>query len=87
VHAHVYGARMDEAALRLRMTAPELHKLGAVDAIVDEPVGGAHQDHDAAARLVDTAIREALESLDKLGGGELAEHRYQRFRRMGAFSA
>lgn len=80
------GARMDEAAMRLRMTAPELLKLGAVDAVVDEPVGGAHQDHDAAARQVGAAIAEALKSLDGLGGGALADHRYERFRRMGAFA-
>jgi acetyl-CoA carboxylase carboxyl transferase subunit alpha len=80
------GARMDEAALRLRMTAPELLKLGAVDAIVDEPAGGAHQDPDAAARMVDTAIADALKSLEGLDGAGLAEHRYQRFRRMGAFA-
>ncbi len=80
------GARMDEAAMRLRMTAPELLKLGAVDAVVDEPVGGAHQDHDVAARLVDAAIVDALKSLDGLAGGQLADHRYARFRSMGAFA-
>jgi acetyl-CoA carboxylase carboxyl transferase subunit alpha len=82
------GARMDEAAMRLRMTAPELLKLGAVDAIIEEPAGGAHQDHDAAAGLVDTAITDALSALDGLarGGQSLAEQRYQRFRAMGAFA-
>jgi acetyl-CoA carboxylase carboxyl transferase subunit alpha len=80
------GARMDEAAMRLRMTAPELLKLGAVDALVDEPAGGAHQDHDAAARQVDAAITTALASLDGLSGVELANDRYARFRRMGAYA-
>jgi acetyl-CoA carboxylase carboxyl transferase subunit alpha len=80
------GARMDEAAMRLRMTAPELLKLGAVDAVIDEPAGGAHQDHDAAARHVDAAIVDALKSLEGLAGGQLADHRYQRFRSMGAFA-
>jgi len=80
------GARMDEAAMRLRMTAPELLKLGAVDAVVDEPAGGAHQDHDAAARQVDTALTSALGALDGLSGAALADDRYARFRRMGAFA-
>jgi acetyl-CoA carboxylase carboxyl transferase subunit alpha len=80
------GARMDEAAMRLRMTAPELLKLGAVDAVVDEPAGGAHQDHDAAARQVDTAVTSALRALDGLSGDALADDRYARFRRMGAFA-
>lgn len=80
------GARMDEAAMRLRMTAPELLKLGAVDAVVEEPAGGAHQDHDAAAAQVDAAIGAALRSLEGLSGPALADDRYARFRRMGAFS-
>jgi acetyl-CoA carboxylase carboxyl transferase subunit alpha len=80
------GARMDEAAMRLRMTAPELLKLGAVDAIIEEPAGGAHQDHDAAAAQVDAAIGAALRSLEALSGPALADDRYARFRRMGAFS-
>jgi acetyl-CoA carboxylase carboxyl transferase subunit alpha len=80
------GARMDEAAMRLRMTAPELLRLGAVDALIEEPAGGAHQDHDAAARHVDAAILAALESLESLSGPELADDRYARFRRMGAFA-
>lgn len=80
------GARMDEAAMRLRMTAPELLRLGAVDVVVDEPAGGAHQDHDAAARQVDTAVTSALSALGALSGPALADDRYARFRRMGAFA-
>src|SRR6201999_1520921 len=40
------GARADEAAARLKITAPDLLQLGVVDEIVEEPTGGAHQDHD-----------------------------------------
>jgi acetyl-CoA carboxylase carboxyl transferase subunit alpha len=80
------GARMDEAAMRLRMTAPELLKLGAVDSLIEEPAGGAHQDHDVAAQNVDAAIATALRSLEPLSGTELAEDRYARFRRLGAYS-
>ncbi len=80
------GARMDEAAMRLRMTAPELLKLGAVDALIEEPAGGAHQDHDLAAQNVDAAIATALRSLEPLSGPELEGDRYARFRRLGAYS-
>src|SRR5579883_192111 len=72
------GSRSDEAATRLKMTAPDLLRLGVVDAIVDEPAGGAHQDHDAAARLVDAAITDALQSLDSHGADELVDDRYRR---------
>jgi acetyl-CoA carboxylase carboxyl transferase subunit alpha len=81
------GSKADEAAARLRMTAPDLLRLGAVDKVVDEPAGGAHQDHDGAARQVDAALSEALRSLDGMRPDELVEHRYRRFRKLGAFVA
>ncbi|HVR20227.1 MAG TPA: acetyl-CoA carboxylase carboxyltransferase subunit alpha [Polyangiaceae bacterium] len=76
-----------EAAARLKITAPNLLELGVADSIVDEPPGGAHQDHDAAARLVDRALLEHLTALSDLNPDELREDRYQRFRRLGAFVA
>jgi acetyl-CoA carboxylase carboxyl transferase subunit alpha len=76
-----------EAAARLKITAPNLLELGVADAIVDEPPGGAHQDHETAARLLDRALLEHLTALSELNGDELREDRYQRFRRLGAFVA
>ncbi|HEY4016599.1 MAG TPA: acetyl-CoA carboxylase carboxyltransferase subunit alpha [Polyangiaceae bacterium] len=81
------GSRAGEAATRLKMTAPDLLRLGVVDAVIDEPAGGAHHDHDSAARSVDAALSSALASLDGLGPSDLIEDRYQRFRRMGAYVA
>jgi acetyl-CoA carboxylase carboxyl transferase subunit alpha len=81
------GSRKDEAAARLKMTAPDLLRLGAVDSIVEEPAGGAQQDHDGAARYVDAAIAGALRELDGLSSDELVEDRYRRFRKIGAFVA
>ena len=76
-----------EAAARLKITAPNLLELGVVDAIVNEPPGGAHQDHDESARLLDRAIYDELSKLNRLSPDELREDRYQRFRRLGAFMA
>jgi len=81
------GSRADEAAARLKMTAPDLLRLGVVDSVVDEPAGGAHHDHDAAARAVEAAVGAALGGLEGLGASDLIEDRYQRFRRMGAYVA
>jgi acetyl-CoA carboxylase carboxyl transferase subunit alpha len=81
------GDMAPEAAARLKLTAPDLLELGCVDAIVEEPPGGAHQDHDTAARMLDRALYEALVSLDGLSKEELREDRYQRFRRLGSFVA
>src|SRR5688572_3881554 len=76
-----------EAAARLKITAPDLLELGAVDAIVEEPAGGAHQDHDEAAQKLDRALYEALKSISDLDPDALREDRYQRFRRLGSYVA
>ncbi|MCL2726013.1 MAG: acetyl-CoA carboxylase carboxyltransferase subunit alpha [Polyangiaceae bacterium] len=81
------GTKADEAALRMRMTAPELLRLKVVDRVIDEPVGGAHQDPTMAARLVDDAIRDALDELTKRTPNELVDERYNRFRALGAFTS
>ncbi|MDI1433887.1 MULTISPECIES: acetyl-CoA carboxylase carboxyltransferase subunit alpha [Polyangium] len=81
------GARADEAAAQLKITAPELLQLGVVDAVVEEPTGGAHQDHDEAARRLDEALWPNLTSLDGLSGDELVDDRYRRFRALGSFLA
>jgi acetyl-CoA carboxylase carboxyl transferase subunit alpha len=79
------GSRADEAASRLKITAPDLLRLGVVDAIVEEPAGGAHHDHDAAAQLVANAVADALAALEAQQADQLAEDRYRRFRKIGAF--
>ena len=79
------GSKADEAALRLRITAPELLELRIVDRVVEEPAGGAHQDPRLAARLVDTALTEALGDLLQRTPDDLVRHRYDRFRALGAY--
>lgn len=81
------GTRADEAATALKVTAPDLLQLGVVDAVVDEPAGGAHQDHDEAARLLEAALWQALVPLEAMTREELVEDRYRRFRALGAFVA
>jgi acetyl-CoA carboxylase carboxyl transferase subunit alpha len=81
------GSKADEAATRMRMTAPDLLDLRIVDRVVEEPPGGAHQDPRGAAKLLDAAMSEALSELLQLTPDELVEQRYQRFRAMGAFIA
>jgi acetyl-CoA carboxylase carboxyl transferase subunit alpha len=81
------GSRADEAAAQLKITAPDLLQLGIVDSIVEEPTGGAHQDHDEAAIRLDRELWGALTSLDELGPEELIDDRYRRFRALGSFIA
>src|SRR5438034_7806021 len=47
------ASKEELAADALRITAPDLQELGCIDAIVEEPPGGAHVDHDGAATVVD----------------------------------
>ena len=75
--------RAQQAAEALRPTAQDLLKLGVVDAIIDEPRGGAHRDHGAIAEALGSAITAALDELSKLSGDELVEQRVQRFRKLG----
>jgi acetyl-CoA carboxylase carboxyl transferase subunit alpha len=82
------AAKADEAAASMKMTAPDLLRLGVVDRVIEEPAGGAHQDHDLAAHLVEAAIVRALGELESSGSpADLIEARYRRFRAMGAMVA
>jgi len=77
--------RAREAAEVLRITAPDLLKLGVVDGVIAEPPGGAHRNWEGAAEEVKGAIRTALAELRGLTGDELVQRRYARFRRIGVF--
>jgi acetyl-CoA carboxylase carboxyl transferase subunit alpha len=81
------GSKADEAAMRMRMTAPDLLQLGVVERIIDEPAGGAHQDGKLAAANVDQALSTALHELLQMTPDELVEDRYRRFRAIGAYLA
>jgi acetyl-CoA carboxylase carboxyl transferase subunit alpha len=74
------------AAEALNLTAQDLKRLNLIDEVVPEPTGGAHSNHKEAAELLRAAIVRHLEPLCKLSAGELSAQRYEKFRRMGAFS-
>jgi acetyl-CoA carboxylase carboxyl transferase subunit alpha len=75
--------RKIEAAEALKITAADLLALGLVDAIVPEPVGGAHNDHDAATALVDQALSQSLAEVSSMHAQARLDARYEKFRRMG----
>ncbi|MBI3456032.1 MAG: acetyl-CoA carboxylase carboxyltransferase subunit alpha [Candidatus Rokubacteria bacterium] len=77
--------RAREAAEVLRITAPDLLKLGVIDAMIPEPPGGAHRNWEKAAEEVRGVLRSALAELRGLSGDELVQRRYAKFRRMGVF--
>jgi acetyl-CoA carboxylase carboxyl transferase subunit alpha len=75
-----------KAAAAFKPDAMHCLDLGVVDAIVQEPEGGAHLDYDAAAALLESALVEALGELDELPGEELRRRRRAKFRGMGVFA-
>ncbi len=77
------AGRKVEATEALKITAPDLLKAGIVDEIVPEPVGGAHNDHAAAAALLDQAIERALAASAAEPDEVRLQHRYEKFRNMG----
>src|SRR5947209_11414604 len=72
-----------EAAEALKLTAPDLLQAGAIDEIVREPIGGAHTNADAAARLLDEALARALTGISAVDSEVRLEKRYAKFRAMG----
>lgn len=79
------GAKAPEAAEALKITAPDLLKLGAIDEVVKEPAGGAQKNHRAAANAVRKAVLAALKDLAKIPVDELIERRYEKIRSYGNF--
>ena len=77
--------RMLQAAEALKITAGQLLELGVADAIVPEPLGGAHRDYDQAAEFLKAELEKQLAELEKLSGKELKDQRYEKFRSYGCF--
>ena len=73
-----------EAAEAMKITAQNLKKLGVIDRIIKEPVGGAHRDPKAAAMSLGGAILEELDSLSKMPAETLMRMREERFLQIGA---
>lgn len=77
------AAQAATAAEALRLTAEDLRRLKLIDAIVPEPLGGAHRDREATIKAVGEAIERALVPLLSQDGAALRAHRRQKFLEMG----
>jgi acetyl-CoA carboxylase carboxyl transferase subunit alpha len=73
------------AADALKLTARDLFRLGVIDHIIPEPLGGAHRDHREMANILKAYLVRYLKELRSLPVEELLEQRYQKFRRLGVF--
>src|SRR5579871_3421722 len=75
-----------KAAAAFRPDAIHCLELGVIDEVVPEPAGGAHLDHDEAARLLGIALRESLAELEGISGEDLRRRRRASFRRLGVYA-
>jgi acetyl-CoA carboxylase carboxyl transferase subunit alpha len=79
------ATKRDLAAQALKITATDLTALGCVDAVVPEPEGGAHLDHQTAAEMLDAVLQAQLGQITKLPVKELLASRYNKFRHMAQY--
>lgn len=76
-------AKAPEAAAALKLDAGKLVDLGVADEVLEEPLGGAHRDFEAAAQTLKKALIQQLKRLSKLSKKVLLENRYRKYRQMG----
>jgi len=76
----------ERAATALRITAPDLYELRVIDEIIPEPSGGAHSDHEAAARSLQETLLRQLDELRGLKPDKLVRRRREKYLRMGQFT-
>jgi len=75
-----------KAAAAFKPDAVHCLELGVIDGIVPEPAGGAHTNHDAAARLLGESLQEALDDLESVSPEDLKRRRRAKFRSLGVYA-
>jgi acetyl-CoA carboxylase carboxyl transferase subunit alpha len=75
-----------KAAAAFKPDAVHCLELGVIDGIVPEPEGGAHTNHDEAARLLGESLQEALEDLESVSADDLKRRRRAKFRSLGVYA-
>jgi acetyl-CoA carboxylase carboxyl transferase subunit alpha len=76
----------EQAAEALKLTAPDLLEQKIIDRIIPEPLGGAHKDHQEAAKMLKSALIEELQQLVKIKPEKLFDNRLEKFGKMGAYT-
>ena len=72
-----------QAAEAMKLTAKDLLKLGVIDEIIPEPLGGAHRDPESIATDLKHSIIKNLKSFEKLSKDEIYDHRKAKFLQIG----
>ncbi|MEM8751215.1 MAG: acetyl-CoA carboxylase carboxyltransferase subunit alpha [Pseudomonadota bacterium] len=77
------ATRAKEAATSMKITAADLEQLGVIDAIIPEPVGGAHRDKEAVFEATANVLEQALNSFKDRDGDEIMRERREKFLAIG----
>lgn len=80
------GKEAPRAAEALKITAPSLIELGVIDGIIEEPVGGAHNDPEATAVSIKETLEKHLKRLRKLSTSRLLNKRFDKYSNIGKFN-
>jgi acetyl-CoA carboxylase carboxyl transferase subunit alpha len=81
------GEKRDLAARAMKITAADLQRLGVIDEIVAEPIGGAHTDWESSARSISDAVRRHLAEISSWSPDERIRRRREKYRDMGAWKS
>ncbi len=81
------ASKASDAADALGITSDKLNKLGLIDRIIPEPLGGAHRDFDTVSASIKEALESSLRELRALNSDQLLEKRYQRLMSFGKFNS
>jgi acetyl-CoA carboxylase carboxyl transferase subunit alpha len=79
------GAKSKEAAKNMKLTAKDAQRLGVLDLIISEPIGGAHRDHEAMSQEIKRVLQETLAELEVIPTNDLLDQRLQKFLDIGIF--
>jgi acetyl-CoA carboxylase carboxyl transferase subunit alpha len=79
------ASEAERAAVAMKLAGPDLLETGVADALIREPAGGAHTDHDATAAAIKSALIAQLDRLSRVPVADLLSLRYERFRSFGTF--
>ncbi len=78
-------SRAPDVALSLRLTAQDVKDLNIIDAVVPEPVGGAHEDPEASAYTLERALVRAIARVERYSTKRMLNERHKRFRKKGEY--
>jgi acetyl-CoA carboxylase carboxyl transferase subunit alpha len=79
------GAKANEAAELLKITAQDLFQMQVIDEVVEEPIGGAHRDARRAAELLKEAVTRNLAEIKNTSSDVLVKLRYEKYRKLGIY--